>query len=261
MQGIQRVTQPAPLPGTPASELIRAPVWELPVRVTHWLVFFSVVVLSFTGLYIHSPFLIAPASAATPFTMATIRFIHVTAAFVFTIAWAWRMYWFFVGNRCSRWSAFIPLQRSQWRGMRAMFDYYTFLRWYPTHRIGHNSLAAVAYLFMFTMMLVEILTGFAMYSRIINTEPVTTLFGWLPRLIDIQWLREIHYFVMFIFFAFTIHHVYSAVLVSTEERNGIIESIVTGYKYVPEWELTPEERACIPGLERLPAPPAPENRA
>jgi len=42
---------------------------------------------------------------------------------------------------------------------------------------------------------------------------------------------------MFTFFAFVIHHVYSAVLVSWEERNGLIESIFTGYKFIPRHEL------------------------
>jgi len=35
----------------------------------------------------------------------------------------------------------------------------------------------------------------------------------------------------------SIDHVYSAVLVSWEERNGLIESIFTGYKFVPKAEL------------------------
>jgi Ni/Fe-hydrogenase 1 B-type cytochrome subunit len=48
---------------------------------------------------------------------------------------------------------------------------------------------------------------------------------------------------MFAFFAFVIHHVYSAVLVSWEERNGLIESIFTGYKFVPKAELEEEDPA------------------
>jgi Ni/Fe-hydrogenase 1 B-type cytochrome subunit len=50
---------------------------------------------------------------------------------------------------------------------------------------------------------------------------------------------------MFAFFAFVIHHVYSAVLVSWEERNGLIESIFTGYKFVPMSELEEEEDAVL----------------
>ena len=48
---------------------------------------------------------------------------------------------------------------------------------------------------------------------------------------------------MFAFFIFVIHHVYSAQLVSWEERNGLIESIFTGYKFVPESELPESKNA------------------
>ena len=61
--------------------------------------------------------------------------------------------------------------------------------------------------------------------------------AWIPGVIDIQHIRLAHFCIMFAFFAFVIHHVYSAVLVSWEERNGLIESIFTGYKFVPKAEL------------------------
>ena len=35
---------------------------------------------------------------------------------------------------------------------------------------------------------------------------------------------------MFLYIAFAIHHVYSAVLYDIEERNGELSSIITGYK-------------------------------
>ena len=47
---------------------------------------------------------------------------------------------------------------------------------------------------------------------------------------SIQQLRLLHFLLMFVFGAFTIHHVYSAILVDIEERNGEVSSIVTGYK-------------------------------
>jgi Ni/Fe-hydrogenase 1 B-type cytochrome subunit len=66
---------------------------------------------------------------------------------------------------------------------------------------------------------------------------LTFFIGWLPRLIDISYLRLAHFCIMFAFFIFVIHHVYSAVLVSWEERNALVESIFTGYKFVPEAEI------------------------
>jgi Ni/Fe-hydrogenase 1 B-type cytochrome subunit len=85
--------------------------------------------------------------------------------------------------------------------------------------------------------LVEILTGLALYSRILGNRVVSFFFGWLPHLVDIQWLREIHFLVMFVFWMFFIHHLYTAILVSIEEENGVMESIFSGYKFVPEHEL------------------------
>ncbi len=68
----------------PKTELVRTYVWEKPVRVTHWLIFFAVLSLSFTGLYIHRPFLLSSGSAA--FVMAKMRFIHVVSGFVLIAA-------------------------------------------------------------------------------------------------------------------------------------------------------------------------------
>ena len=35
-------------------------VWEFPVRLTHWLNFLAIIILTFTGVYIGSPFMHPP---------------------------------------------------------------------------------------------------------------------------------------------------------------------------------------------------------
>jgi len=118
-----------------------------------------------------------------------------------------------------------------------MVAYYSFLRKDLVHQVGHNALAAITYLVMFTLMFIEIITGLTLYTQVRGKWVLGWLFSWVPGVIDIQYMRLIHFCIMFAFFAFVIHHVYSAVLVSWEERNGLIESIFTGYKFVPEAEL------------------------
>jgi len=225
----------------PAFPPMRVYVWELPVRVSHWFIFLPVVVLSFTGYYMHNPFIVARSS--TTFLMATMRFIHVIAGFVFIGAFLLRMYWFFKGNEWSNWRAFVPIHRRQWRGMGRMVAYYSFLRKDLMHQVGHNALAAVTYLVMFTLMFIEIITGLTLFTQVRGGWLLAPLFSWLPRVVDIQHIRLTHFCIMFAFFAFVIHHVYSAVLVSWEERNGLMESIFTGYKFVPQAEL--EEDAAL----------------
>ena len=225
----------------PEFPTMRVYVWELPVRVSHWFIFLLVIVLSFTGYYMHNPFIVA--QSGTTFLMATIRFLHEVAGFVFIAAFLLRLYWFFMGNSWANWRAFMPVHRRQWRGMGRMVAYYSFLRKDLVHQVGHNALAGVTYLLMFTFMLIEIITGLTLYTQVRGKWALGWLFAWVPGVIDIQHIRLAHFCIMFAFFAFVIHHVYSAVLVSWEERNGLIESIFTGYKFVPKAEL--EEDAVL----------------
>ena len=226
------------LPGVPSAELVRAYVWELPVRVAHWLMFFSFVCLAFTGFYIHSPFL-SP-SRRFPFLMADIRFIHLLAGFVFMAAILLRIYWFFRGNFWARWTAIVPIHKYQWRGIWPMLEYYSFLRFEPPAGIGHNPLAGMGYVGIYSMAVLEILTGLAMYSQILGYPVLPALTGWAGVLLSYRFLREIHYFIMFIFFAFIIFHLYVCVLVSNEEESGLLDSIFSGWKFVPAWELRQE---------------------
>ena len=76
----------------------------------------------------------------------------------------------------------------------------------------------------------SILTGLSLFSWILDRPPWTTLFGWTWSLMGIQHIRLVHFLLMFAFIAFAVHHVYSAVLVDREERNGELSSIVTGWK-------------------------------
>jgi Ni/Fe-hydrogenase 1 B-type cytochrome subunit len=59
-------------------------------------------------------------------------------------------------------------------------------------------------------------------------------------------MRLIHHLVMWVILAFMIHHVYSALLVDHWERNGLMSSIFSGYKFVTRGEI---EEARDGGME------------
>ena len=134
--------------------------------------------------------------------------------------------------------------------MGSMLEFYLFLRFEPGHRVGHNPLAALSYVVVYLLILVELLTGLALYSRVVGNPVLTQFIGWLPQLIDPQYLRTVHFFLMFVFFAFMIFHVYASVLVSLEEENGLLDSIFSGWKFVPAGELR-HEVASIPEVRRF----------
>jgi Ni/Fe-hydrogenase 1 B-type cytochrome subunit len=102
----------------------------------------------------------------------------------------------------------------------------------PFEEIGHNSLAALAYIAVFSLVTLEFITGLVLFSVVEGGRILNLFVGWIPRLINIQWIRSAHFLIMFLLIAFFIHHIYSALLVGISERNGEMESIFTGWKFV-----------------------------
>jgi Ni/Fe-hydrogenase b-type cytochrome subunit len=229
---------PLVLPGRRDTDLVRTRVWELPVRVAHWLIVLAIAVLTATGLFIHRPYL--PAAGWNAFLMAWMRFAHILAGFTLIAALVLRFYWFFKGNLWARWTAYVPLKSDQWAGMGSMLEYYSFLRFTPVHRTGHNALAALTYLVIYILLVVEVLSGVALLARVAHSPGVSELIGWVPKLLAMEYVRELHFFLMFAFLAFAIFHVYLSILVGIEEQNGLMDSIFSGFKFVPVRELRAE---------------------
>ncbi len=59
----------------------------------------------------------------------------------------------------------------------------------------------------------------------------------------------LHYLATFLFIAFMIHHVYSAILVDIEERNGVMSSIFTGFKNIRPDSTVDDLGLCNPPAE------------
>jgi Ni/Fe-hydrogenase 1 B-type cytochrome subunit len=208
-------------------------VWELPVRITHWAIVTSIVALAITGFYIHAPFLVPSQPIEASSQMATVRFWHEIFAIVFTVSVVFRFYWGFVGNSFASWRQIIPHRRDQFRWMKEMGKYYSFQRRHPAPYAGHNHLAGLAYTVVSVGMFAQILTGLLLFGWIMQSGIIHDLFGWgnsLPG--GIQTVRTVHYIITFLFLAFAVHHVYSAILVDIEERTGVMSSIFSGYKNI-----------------------------
>ncbi len=223
-------------------ERVRLYVWQNPVRITHWLTATCIGVLSVTGLYIADPFLIPPGGDV----MSQIRFIHIISALAFLLSGLLRTYWLLAGNRFARWSAFIPTNRFQALELFRQAGFYAMIRREIPKVLGHNQLAATAYLVLFALLLVEVVTGFAL-DGLMGAEPGRTLFGWLRELLGPQLLRFVHHAAMWAILAIALFHIYSCILVDHVERNGLVSSIVSGYKF-PTREEVAESRDGGPDL-------------
>src|SRR6202167_1418516 len=151
--------------------LVPVYVWELPARPSHWGIVAAVTVLTWTGLYMNHPFLIFPGPRA--WTMGTVRFIHELAGFELIGALLVRIYWFFAATHWARWRQFLPLTHRQWK--------------------RHNPPSGLTYIVVYTLIAPECITGLVLFATVEGSPTLRFFVGWIPRVIDIQWIRFIHF--------------------------------------------------------------------
>lgn len=217
-------------------DLVTVNVWQLPLRYIHWLFVLCIVMLSLTGLYIGRPFTFAGSNPA--YFMGKVRFIHMLFAWIFMLTLAARIVFFFIGNKWARWDQFVPVSKVRRRWARQTLKYYLFLRHEPPPAIGHNPLAGLTYLVVYTLFLFQVLGGLALTTFGTQSGWKWFLGGWLVSVFGgIQNLRLAHHLVMWLLIAFGVHHLFSVILIDHEERSGLTSSMVSGVKRLPRERL------------------------
>ena len=211
----------------------RVYIWELPVRLTHWLIFFSIIVLSATGYYIGHPFISVSSPARDHFVMGTMRVVHLYSAIVFTLSMLVRIYWMFAGNTYARLTQLIPLRVERFRSFWDAVLFYSFIRREPEECAGHNALAGASYAMIFGVYLLMTATGLALYTVDASPGSPFQVFNFLVPLFDgLQMSRLIHHIGMWIVLMFAVVHIYFVLLATVAERIGTFDSIVSGYKFL-----------------------------
>ena len=152
--------------------------------------------------------------------MTTVRIVHIAAAIALLASGLLRTVWLLVGNRFARWSAFIPTTWFQATEIFRQAGFYLFIRREIPKVLGHNQLAAAAYLAPVRPAPGRDVTGFAL-DGLLGAEPGASLFGWLRELVGPQALRLVHHLAMWAILAIALFHVYSCILVDHIERNGL----------------------------------------
>ena len=137
----------------------RVMVWELPVRLFHWTNVLTIIVLTVTGFIIaNPPAILSNMEASNLHTFGIVRLIHFIAAYIFFFNMIMRIYWSFVGNQFSSWKAFWPFSKKMWNNFWHVLKIDILLfneeeENLSNVSIGHNSVAALSYIVLFTIVL------------------------------------------------------------------------------------------------------------
>ncbi len=208
----------------------RHPAWSVLLRLFHWSFVLSTVTLVVTGFYIHFPWTNTMVIGSSQFPVATMRYIHFVAGFVFTAALLVRIYLLVFGNRQERFWDFLPITPRNIKNLFRTLGRYLYLNVWYEKRLGHNTLAGIMYFFTFIAAAIQVASGFFMLypESVFWRKWGTILFS------SQQQGRGIHYFIMWYFFLFVAIHLYFVIWNNIFSKNGLISSIFSGDKYLPE---------------------------
>jgi Ni/Fe-hydrogenase 1 B-type cytochrome subunit len=216
----------------------RVYVWELPVRIFHWVNFLCVMALIATGLIIgNPPAIMSGAEATDQYWFGVVRFVHFATAYLFTFNLIYRVFWGFVGNKYVRWSAFWPFTKERWHNFVCTLRVDVLLR-KPEQKeghimsVGHNQLAYMSYFVFFFLCLFQIGTGFALYADT-SSWWFAGLFAWVKDVLggDMP-TRLYHHIGTWCMIIFTIVHIYLVMYHDWLEGRGIVSSMFGGYKFI-----------------------------
>lgn len=226
--------------------LRRVYVWELPVRIYHWLNALCILVLIATGFYIADPLALqSHHDASSQFTMGWVKLIHYITAYVFFFNFVFRIYWGFVGNKEANWRRFIPTNKKFFKGIWQVFKIdILMMKGKEQVHAGHNPMAGLIYFFMFLLFLIQCITGFGLYAAT-SSFWFPKLFAWVPYFLggDHNTLL-IHHATMWLFILFTFIHVYLVFYHDYIEGRGEISSMGGGWKFL-EQEVFDEANAPV----------------
>lgn len=182
---------------------VRRKVWDVPVRIFHWLL-----VLSFAGAYL------------TNWLGISWFKYHEWFGYTVIVLVAFRILWGFFGTWYARFANFVRSPIATWR--------YTvnLLRGKETITAGHNPLGALMVLFFLVTLLIQAVTGLFANDEIFNAG---ALYGYVSNETSLQ-LTAMHKELFYWIFAATVIHVLAVLFHTFFKNENLISAMFTGYK-------------------------------
>jgi len=207
------------------------------LRWTHWLRAIAIFVLTATGFYLAYVF-IAPEASDEPilFLNAKFRMWHEIAGFLLIAITLFKTY-LFCADRISLKERVSFLDFMSPKIWFQQLKYYLFMGEHPHLKGVYNPLQFIAYVGLYAMIFLICITGLILYVHCYQgggigqflydyMRPLEALFGGLAM------VREIHHIVMWGILIFIPIHIYMAIFNSIMGKEGSIDAIISGYKFI-----------------------------
>lgn len=193
-------------------------VWDLPVRVTHWL-------------------LVACVAGSWLTQQAGVQWFgwHRRLGYATLLLVLFRIVWGFVGTRHARFAAFV-------RGPRAIAAYLRGAADRPP--VGHSPLGAMSVIAMLALLLLQSVTGLFANDEVASAGP---FYGWVSQATSNR-VASLHHANFDVLLALIALHVAAVVGYARSRRGRLIRAMLTGRKEaraVPEGEAIDGSRTML----------------
>lgn len=182
----------------------RVPVWDLPIRIFHWLLVLLVVLSFVTGKM-----------------GGTVMQYHEWSGVAVLVLLLFRLIWGFVGGAQARFSVFVT-------GPRKVFDYArSFFRADAKHYLGHNPMGGWSIIAMLVTLSIQAGTGLFANDDILTEGP---LFEWVSKDTS-DWLTRIHHINQNVLVALVALHIGAILFYLVVKRENLVAPMITGFKH------------------------------
>ena len=207
------------------------------LRWTHWLRAIAIFVLTVTGFYLTYVFIVPEASdEPVLFLNAKFRMWHEIAGFVLIAVTLFKLYLFLIDkiSMKERVSFLDFISPKIWF---QQLKYYLFMGEHPHLRGVYNPLQFIAYVGLYAMVFLISITGLILYVHMYQgggiglflydyMRPIEAMMGGLAM------VREIHHITMWGILIFLPIHIYMAIFNSIMGKEGSMDAIISGYKFI-----------------------------
>jgi len=218
-----------------ATEVRRVRVWPAVIRVTHWAMALSLLVLLPTG------WLLTTGLIANEELYQLLRHdLHEPAGHVLTVALAVRLAYLVVGgSHVTGWKALVPNGPQQLGAIREVARFYSALSRAPLPGYyAHNPLWAPLYLVAFALLAVQATTGLMLEFPFLQAVAHA----------DEPALLRLHGRLMEWILVWSVFHVVAAVLHDWRGQGSDVSALISGYRIFPVERQAP----ASPGVVEVP---------
>ena len=228
-------------------------VWDLSVRLFHWINLICVIGLLVIGTVILNNKILGVSTDGK----ILLKTIHVYFGYVFALNLSWRMVWAFFGSQYARWRSIIPFTKEHREAFKPFMNGIRENK--PDFFLGHNPLGRMMVAFLFLLLSTQAITGLVLAGTDIYFPPFgQTIAEWIA--VDKSKADEIkpysqenvnaenykamrdfrkpfittHVYVFYTLLGAILLHIIGVVVSEIREQSGLTSAMITGNKHSTE---------------------------